>query len=404
MRKILGVLITFLLITSNLWAAGFQLFNEGSARVMSLGASVTGRTDLVESTWYNPSATAFFKNPEVMIGTSFVYPSIEFKSDTTGKKYEMTKMLHPLPFLYLVQPLNKRFTLNFSFNIPYGLTTDWDGNWEGRYEAVYTSLRCYFFTPTISIKLTNRFSIGLGPQIVYADAKMKKYINVLGNDIETELSGNDWAVGWIASLTYKVSNHTNIGLIYRSQISLNLEGEAKYYNNVFPALFKDGDAEVFLDLPDTLSLGISTYYFPKWILSFDLLWSGWSTYEELKYKYEYKPGTGQPGTIIQSKNWHDVLSVRLGAEYLVKKDLSLRFSYVFDPSPIDDDTRGAELPTDDRHLFSLGIGYKKKKWGVDFAYTYLIMSDTHPGSKTSSLKGEYEGSAHIASFDFSYKF
>ncbi len=40
----------------------FSVFNEGSARVMGLGAAVTGRTDLVESAWYNPSATAFLKN------------------------------------------------------------------------------------------------------------------------------------------------------------------------------------------------------------------------------------------------------------------------------------------------------------------------------------------------------
>lgn len=358
MHRILILVAIFLFTVSEVWSAGFQLYNEGSARAMALGAAVTGRTDLVESAWYNPSATAFLEKPEIMTGVAFVYPYVEFKSDTTGEKYEMTEMLHPLPFLYMAYPVSDRVTVNFSFNVPYGLTTDWDGDWEGKYEADYTSLRCYFFVPSLAVKLTDRFSIGFGPQIVYADAEMRKTLGTLPKSIssnpltKTKLTGNDWEIGWLISATYKIKEHTSIGVVYRSQISLDIDGYAKYYPQMTsPAVFLNGDGEVFLDLPDTLAVGIATQYFPRWILSFDLLWSGWGTYDQLKFYYEHKPYLGIPDTVTDPKDWKDVLAVRLGAEYLLNDYLNLRFSYVYDTSPINDKTRGAELPTNDRQLF-----------------------------------------------------
>ncbi len=406
MRKALLLTAICFFIVSNAWSAGFQLYNEGSARVMALGAAVTARTDLVESAWYNPSATVFLKRTKFMTGVAFVYPSIEFKSYSTGKKYEMTKMLHPLPYFYAVYPMRDRISLNFSFNVPYGLTTDWDGDWEGRYEAVYTSLRCYLFVPSLGIKLTDNFSVGFGPQVVYADAEMKKAIQTPLGDVDTELTGSDWKVGWLISATYRIKEHTSIGVIYRSQISLDIDGDAKYYNvnSALSNIFRNGEGEVFLNLPDTLAVGISTNYFSRWILSFDLLWSGWGAYDELKFKYEYKPGTGTPGTISQLKDWKDVVAVRLGAEYLLNDSLNFRFGYVYDTSPINDQTRGAELPTDDRQLFNIGLGYRKKNLGIDFAYTYLIMKDSKPGTTTSYLNGEYKGNAHIFAFDIRYQF
>ncbi len=409
MRTVLVLAFFMIFWLPRVWSAGFQLFNDGSARVIGLGAAVTARTDLVEAAWYNPSATAFLKTPEVMTGLALIYPSVEFENNR-GKDYEMTEMLHPLPFLYAAYPVSDRFTLNFSFNVPYGLTTDWDSDWAGRYDAVYTKLRCYFFTPSVAVKITDRLSLGFGAQIVYADAELRKYIDPAVPNVKTKLTGDDWDAGWVVALTYKLFEHTTLGLTYRSQITLDLDGDAKYYNvpPILAGLFRNGDGEVFLDLPDTLSLGITTRVLPGWTLSLDLLWSGWSTYEQLKFKYDYVPGTGRPGSVIQPKDWDDVWSVRVAAEHALTESLVLRVSYVFDPSPIDDRYRGPELPTNDRHLFNLGLGYVRGNLGFNVAYTYLHMEDAKPGTAAeanrSGLSGTYEGEAHVLAFDLHYRF
>ncbi|PMP97995.1 MAG: hypothetical protein C0169_01175 [Thermodesulfobacterium geofontis] len=92
----------------------------------------------------------------------------------------------------------------------------------------------------------------------------------------------------------------------------------------------------------------------------------------MKFKFEHKLGnpSGQFGIIINLKDWKDILAIRFGAEYLMNNNLNLRFSYVYDADPVNDKIRGAELPTNDRHLFSLGLGYNKKNLELDFAYIY----------------------------------
>ncbi|OAG28008.1 OmpP1/FadL family transporter [Thermodesulfatator autotrophicus] len=412
MKKRLGLILVFLLlVTGRAFGAGFQLFNEGSARVMGLGAAVTARDDMVESAWYNPSAAVFFSRPEVLAGSALVIPSIKYEPKAGGE-YEMIDRVHPLPFFYGVFPVTERVALSFSFNLPYGLTTDWPDDWPGRYDADYTSLKTFFWVPSISFKLNDKFAIAVGAQLVYADAKMENAINVSPlPDVRARLEGSDWANGWLVALTFKPWEHTTFGLIYRSEINLDLEGVASY-ENVHPLLsnaFKRGDGEVFLTLPDTLSLGVSTRIIPGWILSADLLWSGWSSYENLTFKFEYLPGTGLPGTLVKPKNWHDRWALRLGAEYALKPSWKLRFGYVYDPSPIDDYTRGPELPTNDRQLFNIGVGYLKGNLQVNAAYTYLIMDDASTAplgspANSSGLDGDYEGDTHIFGVDVKLKF
>ncbi|WP_022853427.1 OmpP1/FadL family transporter [Thermodesulfatator atlanticus] len=413
MRLREGALAFFLLLAfaATGFAAGFQLFNEGSARVMGLGAAVTARTDMVESAWYNPSAAAFFKSPEVLVGSALVKPSISYKADS-GAEYDMKKRVHPLPFFYAIYPVDERLSFSFSFNLPYGLTTDWDDDWPGRYDADYTSLKTFFFVPSVAIKINDKMSLSVGPQIVYADAEMERAILTPLGDVRMNMSGDDLSGGWLVSFTFKPWEHTTFAVIYRSEIELDLEGNVKYSNvpSLLASRFKNGDGAVYLTLPDTISFGVATTIFPKWTLSADILWSGWSAYDELKFTFEYAPGTGTPGEQIQPKNWHDKLALRLGAEYELAPKWRLRLGYVYDPSPIDYYTRGPELPTDDRQLFNIGLGYQKENLSINFTYTYLIMEDApvppagSPGNEYGNLSGHYEGDTHIFGFDVSYRF
>ncbi len=339
----------------------------------------------------------------------------------------MINRVHPLPYLYAICPLTDKLAASFSFNLPYGLTTDWDSDWPGRYDAIYTSLKTYFMMPSVAYKLTDKFSLSAGVQIVYADAKMKKAYKVITNlsplttqDVFTKLTGDDWSFGWQVSLTFKPWEHTTFGAIYRSQVDLDLDGDVSYINvpatayflvNNSPvtAKFIPGNGRVSLTLPDTLQVGVATTIIPRWTLSFDVLWSGWSAYDKLTYKFEYLPYLGVPGTKDQEKKWRDEISLRLGAEYQVNDHWQLRLAYVYDPSPINDGTRGPELPTDDRQLFNVGVGYHQGHFRVDASYTYLIMKDTHPApagsdGNQSGLDGTYEGDVHILGVDFAWRF
>jgi long-subunit fatty acid transport protein len=58
-------------------------------------------------------------------------------------------------------------------------------------------------------------------------------------------------------------------------------------------------------------------------------------------------------------------------------------------------------------MFSLGAGYHRNNWALDFSYTLMIISERDyvarpaDGVLTSTLK---DGTAHLIGFSYTYKF
>jgi long-chain fatty acid transport protein len=137
------------------------------------------------------------------------------------------------------------------------------------------------------------------------------------------------------------------------------------------------------------------------------VWTEWSTYDALSVAFNSMPGAPNvPGRMTAYKNWEDVFSYRLGAEYAINENWCARFGYVFDDSPVPTDTRGPEMPGSDRHMFMVGLGYQTETWGVDAGYSYLMAkkADVNPADVVLLGNGEYEVDAHILALSYSYRF
>ncbi len=384
----------------NGYGAGFQLFNEVSARATGLGAAMTSFDDAVESAWMNPAAVAMMKRPGTMAGVALVMPYNEL--DKPGHDSQMKEKVYPLPYFYAVLPLKDKIGLSLSVNYPYGLTTEWDSDWIGRYYATKTELRCLFVTPSVSYKITDWLSLGVGAQIVRADAEMKKEVSPLVPGLSTKLEGDDVSSGYVLSMFAKPVKNWRVGVVFRSEVELDLDGTARYDLNV-PGFF-DSDMHLPLRLPASLQVGISTTIIKDWTISADFLYTWWSSYDALKFHYDKAPGTGMPGTVRIEKDWDDVYALRFGTEYRLNPAWTLRASYVFDQSPIDDATRDPSLPTNDRHLFSIGFGYNHGNFTVDTAYTYLSVEESKTSPATPTLDGTYDSSAHIINMTVQWSF
>lgn len=405
MKKGLSVLmgLAAAMLPGMAFSAGFQLFNEGSGRTTALGAAMTARYDAVESAWFNPASVAMqdYKGMTGLAGIAAVMPSLKLNTPT-GPDPEMKHMAYPLPYAYWTMPYGDKLGFSVSVNVPYGLTTEWDANWIGKYYAVKTELRCVFFTPAVSYKFTDWLSLGVGAQIARADATLEKSVTPKVPGLTTKMEGDDTDYGYVLAATARPSKDWTVGLVYRSQVNFDIEGSAKY-NLAVPGFYRS-DMRLPLRLPSTLSFGVSTTALPDWTLSADVLWTGWSSYESLTFYYDKAPGTGKPGVVSIPKQWDDCYALRFGAEYRLNPSWVLRGSYVYDRTPIDDQYRDPTLPTNDAHLFGIGLGYNYKQWAIDAAYTYLQLEDAKTSPATPTLHGTYEGSANIVNLSVSYKY
>ena len=126
-------------------------------------------------------------------------------------------------------------------NAPFGLKTDYDSDkWVGRYHADKSELLTININPSMAFKFNDNVSIGFGVSALYADGELTKCARRrtqscqawrrsgrVANDGKIKLTADDWGYGFNAGLLLTPTQNTRIGLHYRSEIDLNLEGDAK---------------------------------------------------------------------------------------------------------------------------------------------------------------------------------
>ena len=433
-KKISTFAIAFLVttfFTTEAFSAGFQLFNELSAKAMGNSAAMSARYDAAELAWFNPAGAAMMERAQISGGGALIFPSMEL-DDAKGslpsglyngdKDPNMKHIAYPVPYLYGAMPLLGKLGISLSINSPYGLTTEWDNDWVGKYDAHYTNLSSVFITPAISYRMLDWLSVSAGVQFAYVEAEMRKPIgpvidplthNYIG-DVYTTIKGHDWGQGFILSAMATPFDDWNFGITYHSYVHFTINGHGEYDLPSAPAYlapalhqgFQRSSVSLPLDLPPTLAFAVSTTMLRDFRFSAEVMWTGWSTYSNLKFHYEdTAPGSTQPGIVTVEKKWEDVVSLHFGIEYFLTDQWTFRASYAWDESPIDDDYRDPTLPTNDRHVFGFGLGYEWNHLTVDAAYSYVNVENGKPGKKiTPDLSGKYKGDAHIANLQFSWTF
>ncbi len=395
--------------------AGFQLYTEGSAESLGQGGAISARRDMVSNAWYNPASTTDFSRPQFMIGDTTVRLKINYDDNTNGS-WNLERHWRQIPHLYYVQPFNERITGTLSLNLPYGLATDWEDGWPGSATVIDTRIQALYLTPAIAWKASDKLSLALGVNLVRGDAYMRRFFPAMGPLPATtmELSGSDYAYGYLAAVNYRVNEAWNVGLKFQSKVDLTLHGDIMY-SSQFPGVYENGNAKADVRLPASVTFGVTNHSLDRWTFGMDIVWTKWNGYDNLPIWLQHAPGTGtagvpgstQPAWTNTKKDWNNVFSLRLGAEYQLDEHWRLRGGYVFDQSPVSGDTRAPEMPGSDRHMFMLGFGYDTQSWGLDFAYSYLIARDVDGGNGVpigGVYHGNYKTRAHLLSLSYRYKF
>ena len=407
-RAGVAALVAGCCLSSAVFGAGFQLYNEGSAEALGLGAAVTARRDLLSNTWYNPAALAGSEKAGLSLGLTVVAPTYTYDAGGPGGDQELESAIHKVPHLNYVHPLSERWTAMLAVTVPYGLGTEWD---KAYLRSLYTTrtdfltrpvmgipqeinLMAPHITPSIGYRVTDQWSVAAGVSLVYADFYLQNILHpgaaaALGTD-EMEFEGDGMGLGYTLSTHYQFNPEWAVGLSFRSHVDLTLEGE-----NDTRAMGRP-DIEGDLRLPPSLALGVANTSFERWTLTADVVWTGWSSYDKLLIMND----DNNTVMLNSEKDWDNVYSYRLGAEYQLSEAWVLRGGYVYDESPVPERTRGLELPCNDRHMFSAGVGYTSGTWGVDVSYCFLLLDDGDAGESLGYIGDFSDANAHLFGFSF----
>jgi len=426
-------------------AAGFALMEKDVTGLGQAFANLATGNGESSGLVGNPAAMTQIDGTAISGGVNYIMPSFELQSGGTATRVAPAALAGGIsdptglggdagqsagiPNLSIVHQLNDKARVGMALTVPFGLATEYDDGWVGRYHGIESHVEVIELNPVLSFDVTPAWTVGGGLTIQYAEAKLTSAIDggavcaagVASGDItgpaavacgaytpgtraadgHVEIEGDDWSVGYNLGVLWQPTEATRLGVSFRSGIDHDLEGDADYDMPVpldaFPT-FADNPVRAGLDLPPSVGASLTHAFNDDLTASLGLLWTGWSSFEELRVE---QSGAGQ-SDIVTTENWDDTLRVAIGGEWRFAPRWTLRAGTAYDPTPVpNSEFRTARLPDADRIWASVGLGYEiSKRWSVDVAYTHIWLNDSSADSTTESsirnnLNGQYEGKVDI---------
>ena len=402
-----------LLFPLSAFAAGFAILQQGTAP-MAQGNAFVAQADDPSAIFFNPAGINQLKGTQVYLGATAIAPRAEYK-DSLGTKTRTESHIYLPPQFYLTHQLTTDLAVGLGVFSPFGLGTKWDAGWAGRYAATSSDLQTFNINPALSWRVSPELSVAGGVNVMRAAADLRRRLNLGAfGDGDRLFKGADYGYGYNLGLLYQLTPSTNIGLSYRSKVRVKIDGDAEF--SVPPAvahLFPNGGAYSRLVFPPSLFAGIAYKGLSPWVFECDLTWTGWSTFEELRVDLDRPVGAAQASVSIQPRNWNDVFAYRFGVNYRWDEAITIRAGYIFDESPVPDETMDPSIPDAERHIFCLGGDYRFKDFTIGIAYNYILgekrdKNNTIPEDITDDnnnrVNGEYQQTSHSLAVSISYSF
>lgn len=413
-----------LLATQMSFAAGFGIY-EWSARGNALGGATVGRADDPSAIASNPAGITQLDGLQVLAGFTAIHPVLDIRTGNNWTSSDKDALWIP-PHFYATWKVNDRYSIGLGTYSRFGLGSVFDENWTGRYNSYEAIIESVSINPNVAVKVTDKLSAAFGVDATYLNFALKKKINLTAigsSDGDAQLEADGMGYGFNMALHYQPCDYAKLGLSYRSPVTMKVNGDADFTRpaDFFLGLagtkaFTDTSASGTVTLPDSFSFGLAVYPMEKLSVEVGAVYTLWSKYDELKINYGDNVILTRTGALVNQtttpKNWSDVWRFNIGLEYAALDWLDLRLGYVYDQSPLNDNTIDYLVPANDRHLFNGGLGFHWDSWTVDLNYTYLMILDRdidarnpYPGGTFEVYEGEIDNAdAHMVGLSVGYKF
>lgn len=401
------------------WGAGFALLQQGTA-AMGQGNAFVAEANDPTAIFYNPAGLNQLKRPEVYVGTTFNYPVRKFHSPG-GISAETHHRLYENPTIYLVYPFHDRVAAGLGLFAPFGMGTAWHPEWAGRYLTTFSRLKTYNVNPAISVKILQNLSVALGADFLWSSVELKRKVPLFVGqfqlpDGEARLQGDDKGIGFNLGALYEPVAGVKLGVSYRSAISVNFKGKLGLSLPVGVPAIPEIPGTAKLTFPPSVTGGLSVSRFKPFTFNFDVTWTGWSSFDRLDIKLTRPiPLNNVPTTTIsQAKNWRDAWAFRFGVNCQVKDNMKLRAGYIYDLTPVPDDTFDPQLPDANRHIFTAGGDLKIWRLTLGIAYNFILAEGHHKNNRIMlngvplpaqfQANGRYETNVHSLGLSASLAF
>ena len=377
-----------LLATGQGMAAGFYLSQVGTPMsIGTVGVANTVNTWGADAAWAQPAGMVELKEDTVGVtGLTVLYPEMKFDSsvaDAGGSDGGNAGEAAIIPSQFMVKRLSDRTSVGLALTAPLGGAMDYGDNFVGRYGAQMVALQGLGISPSIGFKVNDQLAIGAGVTITYTTFDEDVAINLPGSapDGKVKMEDlDDWGYQPFLGLTYHFSERVMLGVVYRAEMDVDLDGDLKFRGVPMPG----GDVKLDWDNPQWLEAALRFDLANNYYVATNLGWQDWSQFSENKLEVT-------PGVTVMDRDWKDTWRTGIAFGHLAgTRGWSFGLSY--DSSPVTDKNRTIDLPMDE--TLQAGASYfmegKKFSYAVGASLAYLGDGKVDQTAQDVRFKGEFD--------------
>ncbi|HET8797141.1 MAG TPA: outer membrane protein transport protein, partial [Thermoanaerobaculia bacterium] len=322
------------LVTVSALGSGFLIPEQG-AKASAMSGAFVATADDPSAIFYNPAGIAQQREMAFFSGTTLINFTNEFVGDpaspvAAGVEAKYNRHLFNIPNAYGVIPIGDNITVGIGVFAAFGLRTDWQKPFPGRYISQDADLKTTSVQPTIAWQTSDgRFAVGVG--IEYRRARVILNANRLALnpfngrivDIANTRLKSDYGddIGYSIGVLFKPNERFRFGAAYRSDMDIDLEGEAEITQ--IPTGNAQFDAFVRTQLPPSQPIN-TVFPFPAiaqvgvafkpaetWDVEVDIMHTQWSAFDALAVNFETTPAA----SFVREQEWEDSSSLRIGVNH-----------------------------------------------------------------------------------------
>ena len=379
---------TALLATGQGMAAGFYLSQVGTPMsIGTVGVANTVNTWGADSAWAQPAGMVDLKEDTVGVtGLTVLYPEMKFDSSVAeagGSDGGNAGEAAIIPSQFMVKRLSDRTSVGLAITAPLGGAMDYGDDFVGRYGAQMVALQGLGISPSIGYKVNDRLALGAGVTFTYTLFDEDVAINLPESapDGKVKMEDlDDWGYQPFLGLTYHFSERVMLGVVYRAEMDVDLEGDLKFRGVPLPG----GDVKLSWDNPQWLEAALRFDLANNYYVATNLGWQDWSQFSENELEVT-------PGVTVMDRDWKDTWRTGIAFGHM-SGTRGWSFGLSYDSSPVTDKNRTIDLPMDEQ--IQAGASYfmegKKFSYALGASVMYAGDGKVDQTAQNVRFKGEFD--------------
>lgn len=374
-------------------ALGFRNPDQG-ARATGQGEAFVAQADDPSAIYYNPAGLTQLEGHHLSAGGYVSFRNIEYAGPFgSATLNDPAYTAH----LYLASDLGSgNWRFGFGVNMPFGTDSNWGDESPFVNSVTESEMMVLNYQPTVAYKFNKHWSLGVGLNIYDGTTRLESLpFAPFLPQAQLRFHGSGLAAGTTIGVLYKLNDQHSFGATYRSPFRIEFDGSAKV-SGVVPK----ANAQAIIDFPQSAILGYAFRPIQKLKLEVDVEWTDWDVLNDVTLE----SGNALDGTTIAYR-YKSSFYFEVGAQYDLTDHWAVRAGYIFSENSVPEETFSATTPDADRHVFSVGAGFRGARGSVDLVYQFSLSEDRDVDqSENLTANGTWKSQAHALMLTATVKF